>query len=102
QGTTIVLTTHYLEEAEALADRVAVLAGGKVLAVGTPHTLGGRADAAAIVRWIDDDGHHEQRSDEPTRVVAELSTRFGGEVPGLTVSRPTLEDVYLQMIGAAR
>ncbi len=102
QGTTIVLTTHYLEEAEALADRVAVLAGGALLAVGAPQTLGGRADAAAIVRWTDADGTHETRSDQPTRTVAELAARYGGEVPGLTVSRPTLEDVYLQMIGAAR
>ena len=102
QGTTIVLTTHYLEEAEALADRVAVLANGKVLAVGSPHTLGGRADAAAFVRWSDADGSHELRTDEPTRAVADLAARYGGEVPGLTVSRPTLEDVYLEMIGANR
>jgi len=102
QGTTIVLTTHYLEEAEALADRVAVLAGGALLAVGAPQTLGGRADADAIVRWTDADGPHEVRSDEPTRTVTELAARYGGEVPGLTVSRPTLEDVYLQLIGATR
>jgi ABC-2 type transport system ATP-binding protein len=102
QGTTIVLTTHYLEEAEALADRVAVLAAGRVLAVGSPHTLGGRADAAAFVRWSDAEGPHELRTDEPTRTVAELAARYGGEVPGLTVSRPTLEDVYLEMIGANR
>jgi ABC-2 type transport system ATP-binding protein len=102
QGTTIVLTTHYLEEAEALADRVAVLAGGALVAVGAPQTLGGRADAAAIVRWTDADGPHEVRTAQPTRTVAELSERLGGEVPGLTVSRPTLEDVYLEMIGANR
>ena len=86
----------------ALADRVAVLANGKVLAVGSPHTLGGRADAAAFVRWSDADGSHELRTDEPTRAVADLAARYGGEVPGLTVSRPTLEDVYLEMIGANR
>ena len=102
QGTTIVLTTHYLEEAEALADRVAVLAAGRILAVGAPQTLGGRADAAAFVRWADTEGPHELRTDEPTKAVADLATRYGGEVPGLTVSRPTLEDVYLQMIGANR
>ena len=102
QGTTIVLTTHYLEEAEALADRVAVLAGGALVAVGAPQTLGGRADAAAIVRWTDADGSHEVSTAQPTRTVAELSERLGGEVPGLTVSRPTLEDVYLEMIGANR
>ena len=99
EGTTIVLTTHYLDEAEALADRVAVLAGGRIKALGDPATLGGRADATATVTWIDDDGHHELRTAEPTRTVAELGQRFGGEVPHLTVRRPTLEDIYLSLIG---
>jgi ABC-2 type transport system ATP-binding protein len=101
EGTTILLTTHYLEEAEALADRVAVIVAGKLVADSTPSTLGGRDHAAAIVRWVDDDGPHELRTDSPTRAVAELSERLGGEVPELTVTRPTLEDVYLRLIGAA-
>jgi ABC-2 type transport system ATP-binding protein len=101
EGTTVLLTTHYLEEAEALADRVAVIARGTVVAEGRPSTLGGRNDAEAVVRWRDGDGAHELRTSTPTKVVAELAAQHGGEVPGLTVSRPTLEDVYLQLIGAA-
>jgi ABC-2 type transport system ATP-binding protein len=101
EGTTILLTTHYLEEAEALADRVAVIVAGRIVADSTPSTLGGRDHAAAIVRWVEAGEAHETRTDSPTRTVAELSARLGGEVPELTVSRPTLEDVYLRLIGAA-
>jgi ABC-2 type transport system ATP-binding protein len=98
-GTTVLLTTHYLEEAEALADRLAVIVGGRIAAYGTPATLGDRASSSATVSWQDADGARTVPTDEPTQVVTELAQRFGGEVPGLTVSRPTLEDVYLQLIG---
>jgi ABC-2 type transport system ATP-binding protein len=101
EGTTVLLTTHYLEEAEALADRVAVIARGTVVAEGRPATLGGRNDAEAVVRWRAGADVHELRTSTPTKVVGELAARHGGEVPGLTVTRPTLEDVYLQLIGAA-
>ncbi|GGQ38804.1 ABC transporter ATP-binding protein [Couchioplanes azureus] len=101
-GTTIVLTTHYLEEAEALADRVAVIAGGRLVAVDTPQRLGNRDAALATVSWRTPEGAWEsERSATPTALVNELAQRFGGEVPGLTVTRPTLEDIYLDMIGAA-
>src|SRR4051794_32858971 len=101
-GTTILLTTHYLEEAEALADRVGVIAGGRLLAVDTPRMLGNRDAALATISWRTPEGSWERtRSETPTAVVAELAARFDGEVPGLTVTRPTLEDVYLDMIGAA-
>jgi ABC-2 type transport system ATP-binding protein len=101
-GTTIVLTTHYLEEAEALADRVGVIARGRLIALGTPRQLGDRENALATVAWRTPDGALEQElSATPTSLVADLAARYGGEVPGLTVTRPTLEDVYLQMIGAA-
>jgi ABC-2 type transport system ATP-binding protein len=99
-GTTVLLTTHYLEEAEALADRLAVIVGGRIAATGTPATLGDRSSSSATVAWRDADGVRSVQTDEPTQVVTDLALRFGGEVPELTVSRPTLEDVYLQLIGA--
>jgi len=98
-GTTIVLTTHYLDEAEALADRVAVINNGVIIEVSTPAELGGRATSQATVAWRDGDVTKSERSDNPTELVAKLSSRFGGEVPELVVSRPSLEDIYLEMIG---
>jgi ABC-2 type transport system ATP-binding protein len=99
-GTTILLTTHYLEEAEALADRVGVLCGGKLIAVDTPAHLGGRGSGGTTVGWIGPDGPASERTETPTALVTRLAGQFGGEVPGLTVTRPSLEDVYLRMIGA--
>jgi ABC-2 type transport system ATP-binding protein len=96
-GTTVLLTTHYLDEAEHLADRVAVIGRGRVLAVDTPARLGGRQAAGATVGWTDADGPHRLQVEDPTRTVLELAARFGGEIPELTVTRPTLEDVYLRM-----
>jgi ABC-2 type transport system ATP-binding protein len=101
-GATILLTTHYLDEAEALADRVAVLAGGRVAAVGAPATLAGRAVADASVSWDGPDGRKTVRTQLPAAVVADLARDLGGDVPGLTVTRPSLEDVYLDLIGAGR
>ncbi len=98
-GTTIVLTTHYLDEAEALADRVAVINNGVIIEVSTPAELGGRATSQATVSWRDGDTIKSERSDNPTELVTKLSSRFGGEVPELVVSRPSLEDIYLEMIG---
>src|SRR6201991_2475029 len=101
-GTTIVLTTHYLDEAEALADRIAVIAAGPIVAEGAPDTLGGRARAAARVGWDPPTGARRTvETSTPTATIAELAGEFGGEIPGLTVTRPTLEDVYLDLIAAA-
>jgi ABC-2 type transport system ATP-binding protein len=102
-GTTILLTTHYLDEAEALADRVAVLAAGRIVTTGPPAALGGRDRAIATVRWRDQAGSHRQISTTPTRLVAALAAEVAGadgEIPGLTVTRPSLEAIYLDLIGA--
>lgn len=101
-GTTVLLTTHYLDEAEALADRVGVIADGRVLAVDTPAELGGRSTATARVNWLDGDERRMVETATPTRAVTELADRFDGEVPELTVTRPSLEDIYLTLIGANR
>ncbi|GAA4979919.1 ABC transporter ATP-binding protein [Yinghuangia aomiensis] len=101
-GTTILLTTHYLDEAEHLADRVGVLAAGRLVDVDTPARLGGRHLAPATVRWTEAGAPQEIATDAPTAEIAALSARFGGEVPGLSVYRPSLEDVYLTLIGEAR
>jgi ABC-2 type transport system ATP-binding protein len=102
-GTTILLTTHYLDEAEALADRVGVITAGRLVAVAAPSELGDRQKAPATVSWLSPDGsRHTEQTPTPTAFVMDLAKQFdGSEVPGLVVSRPTLEDVYLRMIGAS-
>ena len=97
-GTTILLTTHYLDEAEQLADRVGVIASGRMLALDTPANLGDRASSEATVSWEEGGARRTERTSTPTQYVAELAARVGGEVPGLTVTRPSLEDTYLSLI----
>ncbi len=104
EGTTILLTTHYLDEAAHLADRAAVVRDGKVVALGAPADLGGPGALRPVVRWEADGVTHVERTDHPTALVASLAARLAGpdgEVPGLRVLQPSLEDVYLELIGAA-
>ncbi len=98
-GTTMLLTTHYLDEAEALADRVGVIARGRLAQVAVPALLGDRETAPAVVSWSEDGVRCSAQTTTPTAFVRDLAARFPGEVPDLTVARPTLEDVYLKMIG---
>ena len=98
-GTTMLLTTHYLDEAEALADRVGVIVRGRLVEVALPAALGGRESAPAVVTWSEDGVRRSEATGAPTAFVRQLADRFAGEVPDLAVARPTLEDVYLRMIG---
>jgi ABC-2 type transport system ATP-binding protein len=100
-GATIVLTTHYLDEAEALADRVAVINHGKIVEVSTPALLGGRATSLATVSWLSEKGAQSERTDNPTALIRKLTENYQGEIPELTVKRASLEDIYLEMIGGA-
>ncbi len=102
-GTTILLTTHYLDEASALANRVGVLAGGRIVAIGTPAGLGSTGEPAeATVTWQAPDGIRSVQTPAPTEYVLSLAEEAGGEIPGLTVTRPSLEDRYLELIGSTQ
>jgi ABC-2 type transport system ATP-binding protein len=96
-GKTILLTTHYLDEAEQLADRVAVLRDGLIIREGTPAELTGETNETEV-RFRENGREHVIRTTEPTRLLHELTTKAmaeGRELEDLTVRRPTLEDVYL-------
>jgi ABC-2 type transport system ATP-binding protein len=98
-GKTILLTTHYLDEAERLADRVAVLAHGQIVASGTPAELTGSVPDTEI-RYRENGREVVLETGEPTRVLNELTTRAlaeGRELEGLVVQRPSLEEVYLSL-----
>ena len=99
-GKTILLTTHYLDEAQRLADRVAVIRAGKIVSLGTPAELIGDTRSTEIT-FLRDGEHVVIETDEPTRVLNELTGRAladGRELERLEVKRPTLEDVYLELV----
>jgi ABC-2 type transport system ATP-binding protein len=103
-GKTILLTTHYLDEAQALADRVAIVKDGRVLAIGPPRELGVGA-AHYRVAYRDASGELvELETDDPTRTLSELTSEAlarGERLEELSVGRPTLEDVYLELTADA-
>ena len=121
-GKTILLTTHYMDEAQNLADRVAIISAGRIVASGTPDSLGGRDEGEAVIafrlpgpatvadlpdglgaRPVLDEGRVELRTTEPTRTLNALTgwaLARGEELDALTVTRPSLEDVYLRLTGA--
>jgi ABC-2 type transport system ATP-binding protein len=119
-GKTIFLTTHYMDEAEYLADRIAVIAGGRIVAHGTPRTLGGRDQMTATIRFTlppgvgshelpaglrplaesGTDGSAVVHSESPLvhiQMLAEWALGRGFDLPDLDVHRPTLEDIYLSL-----
>jgi ABC-2 type transport system ATP-binding protein len=99
EGTTILLTTHYLDEAQELADRVGVINNGKIIEIAPPATLGGRNNAPAKVTWLENGVSKELLTSNPTDEVIKLSKQFDGSIPELQVLRPNLEEIYLRMIG---
>ncbi len=116
-GKTVLLTTHYMDEAQQLADRVAVIARGRIVAEGPPDSLGRRAAGGTRIRFRLPDGialealpvparwQDEQvviETTEPTRALHTLTSWAVGrglDLPGLTVSTPTLDDAYLELVG---
>jgi ABC-2 type transport system ATP-binding protein len=104
-GKTVLLTTHYLDEAQALCDRVAIIKGGRILAVGAPAELGVGAASRYRVSWRGEDGELVTReTDDPTALLHQLTSAAlarGVGLVDLSVSRPSLEDVYLELTAEA-
>ncbi|MDR6969892.1 ABC transporter ATP-binding protein [Leifsonia shinshuensis] len=102
EGTTILLTTHYLDEAAQLSDRAAVIGQGRLIAMGAIDELGGPSARIPIVRWRDASGtERSERTENPASLVARLAAEAGGEPVALEVVRPNLEDIYFDLVHEA-
>jgi ABC-2 type transport system ATP-binding protein len=104
-GKTVLLTTHYLDEAQALADRVAIIKDGRILAEGAPRELGSGAARYRVAYRNGDGATVERETDDPTTLLHELTGQAlarGERLEGLSVARPTLEDVYLELTSEDR
>ena len=102
RGKTVVLTTHYLEEAEELCDRVAIMDEARIVAMDTPAGLIAQLDAEARVSYTDAEGEHTVYSKDTQASVLELLEQArdrGSAIQGLSVRGPSLEDVFLQLTG---
>jgi ABC-2 type transport system ATP-binding protein len=103
-GKTVLLTTHYLDEAQALADRVAIVKDGRIVAEGPPDRLG-RGSARYRVSYVSDGRRVEHQTDDPTELLHRLTRDAlarGERLEGLEVTRPTLEEIYLELTAEAR
>lgn len=98
EDTTILLTTHDLDEAEKLADRILILAGGRIVADGTADQLAREITREALVRWSRNGERFTHATPDATRFVRELFGQFGDEVADLEVRRATLEDTYIALV----
>jgi ABC-2 type transport system ATP-binding protein len=99
-GKTVFLTTHYMDEAQRLADRVAIIAGGEIVARGTPEGLGDRESRSATIRYREDGHEVSVETTTPVKTLHELTgeaLRLGRDLDRLEVTRPSLEDVYLEL-----
>ncbi len=96
-GTSILLTTHYLEEAAALSDTIAIIAGGELIAHDSIDSIGGVDARLPQVRWLTNDGWRSERTTHPGELVASLVAR-GEELRELEIIRPTLENIYLDLL----
>jgi ABC-2 type transport system ATP-binding protein len=103
-GKTVFLTTHYMDEAQRLADRVTIIAAGRIVARGTPEDLGARESAATTIRYRRDGEEVVIETETPVRTLNELTAAAlerGEDLEGLEVTRPSLEDVYLELTAEA-